>query len=192
MLKQVVEHLVANVIPAARDYLEAERALTAAYNACNDLSRCQAEASLAKRRAAEVAIAIDGLADRAARPLKLSPNAVRARVGPLSSIRGVFRDGCIERVCAVANAYKHEILNDMKHPIRSEADVLVVGAGFGIDAYGMGKRSGIEVMVYQTDGKQRKFLADVPYSIAGWFAFLKSQDATLPTDRITVCGLGVN
>jgi hypothetical protein len=34
---------------------------------------------------------------------------------------------------------------------------------------------GIEVMVHQTDGQQRKFLADVPYAIAGWFALLQQQ-----------------
>jgi hypothetical protein len=71
--------------------------------------------------------------------------------------------GCVDRVCAVANAYKHEVLSDRKHPIRSDADVLVVGAGYGIDGYGLGKYSRIEVMIRQTDGQQRTFLADVPY-----------------------------
>jgi hypothetical protein len=31
----------------------------------------------------------------------------------------------------------------------------------------MGKFGGIEVMVHQIDGQQRKFLADVPYTVAG-------------------------
>ena len=189
---QTVDHLIAHVIPTARDYLEAEEALTAAFAERKAQSLCKAEADRAKRRAAEVAIAIDGLADRAARALNSTPNAIRAQVALRSQIGGVVRDGCIDRVCAVANAYKHEKLSDPKHPIRSDADVLVVGAGYGIDGYGLGKFSGIEVMVHQTDGEQRKFLADVPYSIAGWFAFLKSNGAALPPDRVTVCGLVVN
>jgi hypothetical protein len=134
-------------------------------------------------------VAIDGLADRAAQALGCTPNAVRQKVAPLCAIAGTVRQGCVERVCAVANAYKHDVLSDPKHPIRSDADVLVVGAGYGIDGYGLGKYGGIEVMVHQTDGEQRKFLADVPYAIAGWFAFLMEQGAPLPCDRITVCSL---
>jgi hypothetical protein len=70
--------------------------------------------------------------------------------------------------------------------------VLVVGAGYGIDGYGLGKYGGIEVMVHQTDGQKYKFLADLPFVIAGWLAFLKQQGAPLPADRLTVCGLPVN
>jgi hypothetical protein len=137
-------------------------------------------------------VAIDGLADRAAQALGSTPNKVRVRVAVVSAINGTVREGCIDRVCSVANAYKHAILSDPKHPIRSDADVLVVGAGYGIDGYGLGKYGGIEVMVQQTDGQQRKFLADVPYAIAGWFAFLQQQGAPLPADTFTVCGLPVN
>jgi hypothetical protein len=193
MLKPTVDHLIANVIPAARDYNDAEVALTAALSAANgDQSKCQAECETAKRRAAEAAVALDGLADRAARALGTTPNAVRAQVAPLSAISGAVRQGCVDRVCAVANVYKHDVLTDPKHPIRSDADVLVVGAGYGIDAWGMGKYGGIEVMVHQTDGQQRKFLADVPYTVAGWFVFLKQHGAPLPPDTFTVCGLPVN
>ena len=65
MLKPTVDHLIANVIPAARDYYDAETALSAAFaTANNDQTKCQAECEMAKRRAAEVALAIDGLADR--------------------------------------------------------------------------------------------------------------------------------
>jgi len=110
----------------------------------------------------------------------------------LSAINGIVRQGCVERVCAVANAYKHALLSDPKHPIRSEADVLVVGAGYGVDGYGLGKYSGIEVLVRQIDDEQHKFLADAPFAIAGWFAFLKQQGALLPGNRFTVCGLPVN
>jgi hypothetical protein len=83
--------------------------------------------------------------------------------------------------------------HDQKHPIRTDADVLVVGTGYGIDGFGLGKYGGgIQVIVHQTDGQQRIFLADVPYAIAGWFAFLKHQGAPLPATSFIVCGLPVN
>ena len=150
------------------------------------------EADTAKRRAADVAVAIDGLADRAAKALGTTPNAVRVEVSGLCTIGSNLREGCIDRVCAVANVYKHDELQDPKHPIKSDDDVLVVGSGYGIDAFGLGKFSGIEVMVHQTNGEQRKFLADVPCSIAGWIAFFKKHRALLPSDEIRVCGMCVN
>jgi len=57
-----------------------------------------------------------------------------------------------------------------------------------MDGFGMGKYAGIEVMVHQTDGQKRKFLADVPYSIE----FLRQQGANLPKHRFVVCNLAVN
>jgi hypothetical protein len=78
-----------------------------------------------------------------------------------------------------------------KHPITSESDVLATGAGFGIDGYGVGKFSGVEVLVNQKDGAVRKFLGDVPWSIAGWFRFLADQGVTLPLEEFVVCGLVV-
>jgi len=55
------------------------------------------------------------------------PNSMTPRVGALERVRGV------------ANAYKHQNLNDPKLPISSDADVLVVGSGYGVDGYGVGK-----------------------------------------------------
>src|SRR5262245_9481794 len=184
MMEPTVALLMAKVIPAARNYHEAEYALTFAFNRYYDESRCRSEADTAKRRATEVAIEIDGLADRAARALGLTADIVRSQVGQMSAIRGVPRDRCVDRVRAVAYAYRH--------PMRFSRDILVVGPGFGIDSYGMGKFSGLEVMVYQEGDTKRKFLADVPHSIAGWFTFLRSHSANLPTSRIIVCGIGVH
>jgi hypothetical protein len=192
-MDQIVDHLIQNVLPAARDYEDAENRLSEAFRAANeDQSKCNSESRTAKRRAAEVSIAIDGLADRAARCLGLTPNEVRAEVTALSSIDGTHRCGCVDRVCAVANVYKHFLLTDPKHPITSDSDVLVVGAGYGIDGYGIGKPGGVEVIVHQSDGQQRKFLGDVPFAIAGWFSFLTQRGATLPTEKFKVCGLYVN
>ena len=77
MLKPTVQHLTTRVIPAARDYNDAEMALTAALAAANgDQTKCHAECETAKRRAAEAAVALDGLADRAARATRSDPNTV--------------------------------------------------------------------------------------------------------------------
>jgi len=75
MLTGTVDHFIANVISAARDYNDAEVALTTALDAANgDKSKCRTECETAKRRAAEVAVALDGLADRAARALGTTPD----------------------------------------------------------------------------------------------------------------------
>jgi hypothetical protein len=180
-----------NVLPAARDYAQAENELSRAFDRDNDPDMWEGEGQQAKRRAAEVAIAIDGLADRAASALGLTPEQVRQQVASGCIIDGAKRDGSIERVCAVANAYKHSGPLNAKHPITSESDVLATGAGFGIDGYGVGKFSGVEVLVNQKDGAVRKFLGDVPWSIAGWFKFLADRGVALPPEELVVCGLVV-
>ena len=188
MLQRAIDHFLKHVLPAANDYDSAEKALSDAFSAAGeDQARCQIEADAAKRRAADVAVAIDGLADRAAKALGTTPNVVRVEVSALCTIGTNLREGCINRVCAVANVYKHDELRDPKHLIRSDDDVLVVGAGYGIDGFGLGKFSGIEVMVHQTNGEQRKFLADVSYSIAGWVAFFKKHGGQLPAVRRNSC-----
>lgn len=116
---------------------------------------------------------------------------MRTRVGQRCILGTAHRAGCIDRVCAVANAYKHAGPLRAKHPIASESDVLATGAGYGIDAFGVGKYSGVEVLVSQRDGTTRKFLADVPWSIAGWFQFLADQGAAIPAQDYIVCNLRV-
>ena len=192
MLTDTLNHLLNNVLPAARDYQQAERELSAAFARNNDPQSWTTEGQQAKRRAAEVAIAIDGVADRAASALGLPPDQVRAQVGPYCVIGTARRMGCIERVCAVANAYKHAGPLRAKHPINSESDVLVTGAGYGIDAFGVGKFSGIEVLVTQKNGEVRKFLGDVPWAIAGWFSFLADYGGALPPEDFVVCNLLVH
>ena len=191
MLATTLSHLLENVIPAAHDYSRAEDKLSRAFANNNDPNSWAEQGQHAKRRAAEAAIAIDGLADRAAMELGLTPDDVRNQVSALCIINGAPRSGSIERVCAIANAYKHAGPLRAKHPITSESDVLATGAGFGLDAWGVGKYSGIEVLVNQKDGTVRKFLADVPWSIAGWFQFLANRGASLPAESYKVCGLQV-
>lgn len=192
MLTNALVHLLNNVIPAAQDYEQAEGELTRAFARDADPKSWAEEGQRAKRRAAEVAVAIDGLADRAASALSITPGEVRAQVAHRCVIGAIARGRCIDRVCAVANAYKHAGPLRAKHPIDSDSDVLAAGAGYGIDCYGVGKWSGVEVLVNQKDGTTHKFLADVPWSIAGWFRFLADHGATAPATSYIVCGLEVN
>jgi hypothetical protein len=74
MLKSVLTHLLTNVIPAAQDYDHAEKALSAAFAENGEAAHWAAAGQHAKRRAAEVAIAVDGLADRAAANLGITPD----------------------------------------------------------------------------------------------------------------------
>jgi hypothetical protein len=52
--------------------------------------------------------------------------------------------------------------------------------------------SGVEVLVNQKDGTIRKFLADVPWSVAGWFRFLADHGAAIPAEDYVVCNLRVH
>jgi hypothetical protein len=65
------------------------------------------------------------------------------------------------------------------------------GRGFGRDGYGIGKFGGVEVLVTERDGAVRKFLGDIPWTIAGWFRFLAGHGTALPPDGYRVCGLSV-
>ena len=65
-LEATLDHLLHNVVAAAADYRAAEQALTQVYNADPTSAAWETAARTAKRRAAEVAIAIDGLTDRCA------------------------------------------------------------------------------------------------------------------------------
>jgi hypothetical protein len=177
-------------LPAAHEYSSAETALSNAYQQIgNSLAACQTETDSAVRRACEAAVAIDALADRAEVEIgTMSKAAIRSAVSALTIIGTYHRQGALERVAAAANAYKHGSINANRHPITSFGDVLAVGAGYGVDGYGIGKYSGVEVILNLTNGTQRKFLGDLPYSIAGWFAFLKAKLAGQP---IVVCNLQV-
>jgi hypothetical protein len=193
MLESAVDHLLDNILPAAVDYLSAENALSVAYDASSASADWQTDARLANRRAAELAVAIDGLPDRCKKELGLSLTKIRSAVAALCVYPGTvsFRPGCLERVRGVANAYKHENLTDPTLPITSVADILVVGLGFGLDGYGVGKPGGVEVLVRDKSGTSWKFLGDAPTAIAAWFRFLGVQGAVVPAGPYHFGGLVV-
>jgi hypothetical protein len=195
LFEVTVDHLVKNVLPAAGDYGIAENALTQAF--CKDTTPAtwEAAARTAKRRAAEVAIAIDGLTDRCFVEVNRTKSAVRNDISALCVLPGtsVSRVGAHDRVRGVSNAYKHQTLHDSTLPIASDNDVLVVGSGWGVDGYGVGKFGGPpEVLVVETSGQKWKFLGDVPTAIAAWFRFLAANGAILPPGPFVSCGLQVH
>jgi hypothetical protein len=194
MTAQTLDHLINNVLPAAADYHDAERELSVAYNADNTAAAWEQAARRAKRRAAELAIAIDGLTDRLFVETPLSKTSIRGSISALCLWpgSGAQRLGAHDRVRGVANAYKHQNLTDLTLPIASQNDVLAVGLGYGLDGYGVGKYGGVEVIVQERDGTRFKFLGDAPVSIAAWFKFLAAQGAVIPPGPFSVCGLQVH
>jgi hypothetical protein len=193
MLESAVDHLLHNVLPAAVDYISAEKALSLAYEASSASANWETEARLANRRAAELAIAVDGLPDRCRKELGLSLTEIRAAVAALCVYPGTgsLRPGCLERVRGVANAYKHENLTDLTLPITSDADILVVGLGYGLEGYSIGKLGGVEVLVHDKGGTSWKFLGDAPTAIAAWFRFFCAQGAVVPGGAYHFGGLVV-
>ena len=184
MLEEAVDHLEHNVLLAAREYEAAEEDLTNAKQDDQDLAKRNA-----KRKASDLAVALDGLTDRCANELPLSLTQVRDRVSELCLWPGseAPRDGTWLRIRAIANAYKHQNLRDQALPITSDRDVLVVGLGWGLDSWGVGKWGGTdEVLIQQKDGTKRKFMGDAVVAIAAWFKFLGQHDAVLPPGPITI------
>ncbi|RWK53159.1 hypothetical protein [Mesorhizobium sp.] len=158
MLADTVDHLLHNVLPAAADYEAAEDALSKAYAAGQTPAAWEAVARTAKRRAAELAVAIDGLTDRCAGELGISKTAIRKSIAALCFWPGgtSLRMGAHDRVRGVAGVYKHQNLSDPTLPIASEADVLVVGLGYGLDGFGVGKPGGVEVLAQERSGAKWK------------------------------------
>ena len=135
-----LNHLLVNVLESAKEYELAEEALVKAEAS----GVWDIEAKTAKRKAAELPIAIDGLADRAAHESNEKIGDIRKAVSALCILPGsqLLRPESLERVSGVANAYKHNILHDRRHPIDSFESVLTIGLGYGLDGFGVGKFGG--------------------------------------------------
>lgn len=192
-MKATLDHLIGNVLPASADYYDAELELSRIFKEDATPAHWAEAARRTKRRAAELAIAIDGLTDRAALETSLSKTDIRNRIAALCIMPGgtVKRVGSESRVRAVANAYKHLNLSDPGLPISSDADVLVVGLGYGLEGFGVGKFGGIEVIVRETSRASWKFLGDAPTAISAWFQFLVAQGAAIPKAQYSACNLQV-
>lgn len=193
-MKSTLEHLLTNVLPAAEEYAEAEHQLSDAYTQDGNPAHWKPAADRAKRRAANLAVAIDGLADRAENDMCVLKSDIRQQVGALCIWPGgsSHRADALGRVRAIANVYKHQKLSDPKLPIASEEDVFALSVGFGKDGFGVGKFGGVEVFITDKNGKSWKFLGDAPVTISAWFSFLKAHDVLLPTHPIQLFGLRVH
>jgi len=194
MLVKTVSHLIYDVLPAAEDYEKAELRLSQEYNPDKPVSDWMVAAREAKRRAAQLAISIDGLTDRFAGEQNFTKACIRQTITSHCLWPGTEtpRLGAHERVRAVANAYKHYNLSDPNMVIKTNDDVDAAGAGYGIDGFGVGKFGGVEVLVNQKNGEVFKFLGDVPVAISAWFNFLEQQGAQIPPGPYMVCGIEVH
>lgn len=188
-LAKTVDHLLHHVLAAVTEYEAAEANLSKAHAS----GKWEVEATIARRKAAELAIAIDGLADRAQHELRVPLDNIRADVSGLCFWPGgnQVRKQAFERVHGVANAYKHSELTKKTHVIASFDDVLAVGLGYGVDGFGVGKFNGVEVLVKDKSGQMRKFLGDVPAVLNGWFHYLRDKGAVLPSQTCRICGVDV-
>jgi hypothetical protein len=190
VLADTLNHLMSNVLAAASEYQAAEDALSQAHQA----GSWHEKALTARRKAAELAVAIDGLSDRASLESKNAIDKVRGEVSALCFWPGsnIVRREAFERVHSVANAYKHSKLNKATHVINSFDDVLTVGLGFGLDGFGVGKFSGVEVLVRDKAGTSWKFLGDAPTVICAWFRYLGNAGTVLPNGTHYACGIQVH
>lgn len=194
MLASTTCHLMHNVIPAAVDYGAAEGRLSEAYDAHpNNPDTWVDSARAAKRKAAELAIAIDGLTACAVQEINRSKCSIRADVSALCFFPGTtsLRCDALERVRGIANAYKHQDISDPTLLITSDADVLVVELGYGVEGFGVGKLGGVAVIARDKAGQSWKFMGDAPAAIGGWLRFLKAEGDTVPGGPIQVFGLQV-
>lgn len=192
-MSSTLSHLLDVVLPCVAEYDEAEVELTAAVETSDVALRGEAEKK-AKRRGAACAVAIDGLTDRAALEFGLSKTKVREKVGALCTLpngSNQLREHSLRRLEAIAVAHKHEIVSNPNLPLRSNADVLACGAGWGIDAWGVGKYGGVELLAHTVDGATHKVLGDVPAAVNGWVQFLRSRGVRMPGAQRMVCGLTI-
>jgi hypothetical protein len=193
MLIATIDHLLQNVLPAAKDYEVSEEELSLAYNVNQSPDTWAVAAADAKRKAAQLAIAIDGLSDRARHDLSLDLGQVRKAVSALSYWPGsaMLRAGAFERVRGVANAYKHRFLSDTSLPLSSDNDILVIELGYGLDGWGVGKFGGVEVLVRDESGAAWKFLGDAPAVVSAWFQYLTANGGIVHGGPYQVCGFQV-
>lgn len=96
ILADTFNHLIHNILPAAADYEAAEELLTRSYDSNPLAQGWNVEARAAKRQAAEMAIGIDGLTDRAAHGLSIEKKRIRIEVAALCFWPGStnLRRGC--------------------------------------------------------------------------------------------------
>ena len=182
MPSRTLDHLTRMVLPASAEYFSIEEST----------ANAEGDTDAVLRKAYDTSIALDGLVDRASLEFSLSKREVIDAVDRESRFPGgAERPGCIERIRAVANAYKHAELSDKSLPLTSDQDVFFFGAGYGVDGFGVGKFGGMETLMRDKSGHVWKFLGDLPCAIYGWAAFLRDHGVSMPGTKHTVCNLEI-
>jgi hypothetical protein len=157
-MTQTDRHFECVVLPALREYLEAERGLTQALAGGISASVESARATV-MRRARTAAIELHQLADHAAKNSRpaVAVEAIRSQVethcvflregGPVDDIT-LLRD--------VAEAFKHHTLDRKSATVRGADAVVASTTGYSMLYFGEGKFGGVEqVVVTRKDGAQR-------------------------------------
>lgn len=129
------------VLPAFRDFKAADLAMDDVLRKQGPDTDDVAQAKLSVlRQASNCAIAIDGLRDRWAKEIGLKRKDIDSLVAPFCTFEdGSMRADCLKRIRGTANAFKHAVVDDPDLPIASEDGVVVLGRGFGLDGFGVGK-----------------------------------------------------
>lgn len=169
-------HFGQEVLPRVTAYGRAENKLSdAARN--HGFDKDAIESIEACSAAFDLAVALDGLADRLAHERDL-PNrrAALAEVRPLCRFATVPRPEALYRNTGIAVAYKHYSVSDPNLPVNGLEDILCAGLGYGLDGFGVGKIDGPEVIVWDRGGIGWKYLGDAAAVLAGWSMMLSTLD----------------
>ena len=190
----IVKHLVEDVLPRVREYVEAENRLTEAFIRHRSEEHCAAEIADARRKASDLAVAIDGLADRCERDHMMSRPEALVAVRPLCS----YWDGggtcpALDVIRAVAVGYKHFSIRDQSLGISTYEQVQARSTGFGQGGFGLGKFGGVPetTVTYNEGDRLEKFLSVVPAALRGWTRFLHSQGVEIPFESMEVFGIEI-
>jgi hypothetical protein len=182
-------HFLNFCLPACHDYEKAEADLSkASANAKTESDWSEAGLN-AVRQAFIASVAIEGLYERAMEDYQIKSKLKLMNViGAYAKFPGgANRPDSVQRVSSVANAYKHAKLNAPHHVIERSNQVLSAGSGYGIDGFGVGKFSGIEVLINTNDGKVRKFMGDLPCVMRGWARFFFDKGLVPSDNSVSVC-----
>lgn len=165
------DHFEDIVLPALREYVEAERRLTGAVTA-GVPSEIEAARKLAMRRARTGSIELHQLADYAANLASPPSNAGLIRATVQQSCVFLRQSASIDDVDLlrdVAEAFKHHTL-DRKTAAVTGANAMIASAtGYSMLHFGEGKFGGTEqVVVTRRDGKQRAMSSILQNATDAW------------------------
>lgn len=169
---RAVDRFESRVLPTAIDYEIAEIALSEAIEEGSEAVVHNARREVL-RRGMQLASAIQNFVDYTLDAAGFSSKSVLIeRLDQLTWFEpGGDLRACFWRLNAAANVEKHSGRKSDRI-IRDENDVLVVGAGFGVDGFGVGKFGGEELLLNSSDGKTYKFIGDAAAALLAGARYL--------------------